>query len=352
MKSEVTSRISANQLVVLLVVSRAVTLLTSPAIFTGGACARETVIGIVISVLIMLAITSNHTQEKLSHIKPTKVTALLVVLLLMVSAVLNMLSFVVFFQSESEVIFPAVPICLLVTVIVLYALTNGIEGISRFALIVGTIFILILCFTILTNTSRMDMTNLTFPKAQEKGKNIVNVVFANILMCVEIPAYYALRRFVRKEDAKKPILRRFYLIQALIIAVFVVAQELVFGTYTELQSYPIYALALVGEFSIFQRLDVIHIGVWILVIVVKLSTLTVATTTILSRLYSKAPHHMLNIGVCVVLILGSFAALSIFATNPEFIEAIIIGLFSMAGISMLSSASKRKMIRDIEEDEQ
>lgn len=334
------TRVSSQQLVTLLVISRSVSLLTRSAAFNVAAGAWEAVVGLVISIALILVLDSAPISAAISRIPAGIVTKIVLAAFFIVAAVNTLLSFAVFLQSESEVVFPALLIILLVMAVVFYALTNGIEGIARFALMAAVIFVLILGFTIAANASGMDITNLGYPKSPG-WNSIAGIVIANTLLCPEIPAYFALKRFVRKEDAKKHGLRSFYIIQSIIIGIFTVAQELVFGTLTNIQKYPVYSLAVVGEFSIFQRLDVIHLAVWCIVTVVKLCVLTIACIALLRDIMPKLQHIACSIVVCAVTALGAVLMLGVFASKPEIIELCLIAMFAISAITFLGAARRR-----------
>lgn len=334
------SRISMGQLTTLLLVSRAMTLLTRSAAISVPARARETVIGLAVSVAVVLVFEFRPIASALRRIVPSKITKLFLIGYLLVASVRALMSFVVFVQSESEIVFPAVWITLLLTGVVFCALRSGIEGIARFALIIGVLFAVVLGFTVIANSARMDITNLGLVGEVSAG-GMVETAAANWLLCPEIPAYFVLKRFVRQQDAGRRGFRTFFLAQSLGAAVFATAQELVFGALIQIQSYPIYSFAIVGEFSIFQRLDIIHLSIWCLITVVELSVLSVACETLISELWPRPGHTAVSAALCAVEIAGALLVMSILAADPAVLEWVMAGL-SVAGVILFLCSARRR----------
>lgn len=332
--------ISMTQLVVLLLVSRAVALLTRSAALSVAARARETILGLALSVAVVLLFECRPVAALLRKIVPGTIAKLFLLGYLLVSAVRALLSFTVFIQTESEDIFPGLLITLMLTVIVFCALRTGIEGIARFAFIVGLIFAALLGFMVIANGTRMEITNLGLAD-DTSGRAIPGIALANILLCPEIPAYFVLKRFVCEKDAGRRGFRTFFVVQSVGCAAFATAQELVFGSLAQIQHYPIYSLAVVGEFSIFQRLDIMHLSMWCLITVVELSALSITGETLVAVLLPRAKHAHIAAAICAALAAGALLMMSVFASGPAVIEWVMAGLLATTVIFSLPSALGR-----------
>jgi hypothetical protein len=324
-----TSKIGSHQLVTLLAVSRVVALLDRPGGFLVTARAGDTVIGLFIAAAAVLAICHVPLPSTWGGGWAGRAAKTLLAAYLLVASADALLSLAVFIQCESEVIFPAVPIVLLMMLVVFYAMSRGIEGIARFALMAAVIFTAVLGFTVAANHVRMDITNLAFPLS-EGTAGIAGVIAGGTVLCPEIAAYIALGRFVRREKPKRSSFTAFYLVQAAVIAAFTAAQELVFGSMAGVQEYPIYSLAIVGEFSIFQRLDVIHLAVWCIVSVVKLCSLTAAAAALLADAFPTLRHSLCNLLTCTAAAAGAVLMLGTLASDPGVTEYIMAGLAALA----------------------
>lgn len=343
-REQQTGKITARQLIVLLIVSRCVVVLNRPASFCTDMSAREVLLALLISVGIVALLDSSPVKRILHNVRGNAVTKWLLIVLFLISSIRTMLALVIFFQAETETLFPVLPIIFLAMSVVLFALVCGMEGIARFAPIIAVLFVAVVGFTILTNGMRMEITNLLFPEASATVR-IANAVLADTLLCPEIAAYFVLRRYLRKEDKPRASLRTFYSIQAGMIALFALAQELVFGSFAKLQSYPIYAMAVVGEFSIFQRLDVLHIAIWILVCIVKLCTLSLAGTSLLQDLYPKKKPNVCAAIVCVIVAVGTLLLLGVFTTRPAVLEGAAISCFVLSALSALFSINSKRQLK-------
>jgi Spore germination protein. len=336
MKSDSTSRISARQLVILLVCSRTVSVLTSSA-FSMAAGARDTVLGLLISVGAVLLASRIPLRCAITNPVVKTVAKAALAVYFLITGTTSLLSFSVFFQTESEVVFPVVAIVALMMLAVLYALTKGIEGIARFAFIGAVIFVSVMGFMVMANGTRMDITNLAYSSTDWR-MGVHNAFADNTLLCPEIPAYFVLKRFVRHQDAHKYSFALFYSVQALVTGLFTVAQELVFGTLASIQSYPVYSLAVVGEISIFQRLDVLHLAVWCIMSLIKVSVLAAACAVLLRDMLPCRKY--LNTGICCAVALGTLVFPALFSAKPKLPDWIAMGLFVLVIILLTVSCGK------------
>ena len=344
MENKQLPKISSAQLVTLLVTSRCLSLLARPSALSKGADVRETLIGLAISVVIFFIIESKPGKILTRNMTISKVSAVPLAALFAVSCVNSVLSYSVFFQTESEVTLPPSVIFIFIMAVILYALYNGIEGIVRFGFVIATFVVIAMGSTILANYGKMSAVNLGIPNTPGVT-NIANIIIANTLLCSEIVAYFVLKRYICEEDAHKNGLRTFYVSQTVIIAVAILVCRLVFGSFTRSQRYPLFSLAIVGEFAVVQRLDVIHIAMWLLITTVKLCAFTASILTVISAVAPKIKHNIIISSITAFVVVAAMVMSSVFVTKPEVFECITAVLFVLSAAAAMGGSTKKQLKR-------
>jgi hypothetical protein len=96
----------------------------------------------------------------------------------------------------------------------------------------------------------------------------------------------------------------------------------VLGVFFQTQLFPFHSLAVLAEFSVLQRLDAFHTGVWILCLFVKLAFFTLLTVTCLRRAFGRRFKKawiagcILVLGTAAVFISGDYERFDAIA-RPE-----------------------------------
>ncbi len=337
-----TSKISARQLLWMLLVSRAVSLLSRPTLFGDDNNARLTLIGTLISVAVVYLLVKAPSLRRLSNVKPNTFTRLMLIAHFLLTAILSIVHFTVFFQIENEVVYPTIPTILLLAATALFALSSGLESAARVSAILAAIFGAIMGLTMVTNIGRMAMTNLMLWTPRAESTAIWNTVLGSTLLCPEIPLFCILKPYLRAEDSKKPVFLQFYTVQAVLIVLFTISQELVFGSFIGTISYPVYSLVVVGEFSIFQRLDILHVGLWTLLTLIKVTVLCIGVTSLLTAMKPSWSHKKLNVAVVAVLGAGVILLMSVLTVPAEVAEWILMALLTTAGLSVVPQLFRKK----------
>ena len=120
----------------------------------------------------------------------------------------------------------------------------------------------------------------------------------------------------------------------------------VLGAFFDTQMFPFYSLAVLGEFSVLQRLDAIHTGVWILCLFVKLAFFTYLAVTCLRRAFGKRLKKTYIAGCIVVLgtlgvvISGGYDRFAAIA-QPELMMALFTVVTVAIPLCLLPAARKR-----------
>ncbi len=322
----VESRISAAQLVFLMLTSRSLSLLLKPALFVGSISGVETLIGCALA-----AVFSLLTEKRVlgavrdRENSPDRAFLLFAAVLLTSAAVRALVSFTSFFREMNPSPIPSTAVLLLFTAVVLYAVSRGVEGIARFSLIVfaGTSAVVLL--TAILNVESAAPGNLTLPG---KGSldNIITVFLSETFLCSELTIFFVMSRFVRKQGALKHCYRVFQGVRLAATAAFALFEQMVFAGFTSTQRYPFFTLAVIGEFSVFRNLDIIYLFVWCTVTVVKLSLMAASVTAILRMFMPKGFKEWAKCAVCAAIFGLSLALMYAGADMMQALELVIMAI--------------------------
>lgn len=144
----------------------------------------------------------------------------------------------------------------------LYAAYLGLEGIARSALIIFVLFVLSILLTIFGVMDRVNLINIP-PFPMEEISSVLTGAWKIMARSSGIIIYLLAAPYVRSKA------KRGFWIMLLSIAAFMeLVTFLVSGVLGELgrtQAYPFFMLTTIAEVSILQRMDALHVAIWVMV---------------------------------------------------------------------------------------
>lgn len=166
-----------------------------------------------------------------------------------------------FYRFVSDNLLPIFIFAALVAAVALYGAKMGLEPLARSGLIICVLLFASIAFIYIANISRFALTNLQFSE-----KPVMQGISAAVKLFnfpTEIPVFFL---FAPQVSDKKTL--NFNKILPLFLVIYIgiaFVQELVLGSFSTMQLQPLHTLARIGSISVFTRLDAIHVSVWIMV---------------------------------------------------------------------------------------
>lgn len=148
-----------------------------------------------------------------------------------------------------------------------YASYMGLEGIVRSSFIIFILFLISLAFLILGNGRQIEKVAFSF-SFSEVLKNSFKIVASS----PEILLFSMLRNNVKSNIKKGSY--AYILGSNLILAVATVITVLVLSRAVNYENYPYYAVSTLAKISVFERLDAIHMAIWVLIGFIRASIFT------------------------------------------------------------------------------
>ena len=194
--------------------------------------------------------------------------SLLYYLFLLLIAVNTMTQFTFFmtnavFPQASRIFF-----VLTMLLVVLYAMHAGLEAISRTSVLIFAGFLVMLFFVIFASIPQMELVNLK-PALSHAGTDIVRATIENFARNSELVVLLLIFPKVKGGIRKGVITLLIGITVAFELIGFTMTTVL--GDYAGVQSFPFYALASLAEASVFQRLDALHMAIWVFISFLKIS---------------------------------------------------------------------------------
>lgn len=171
---------------------------------------------------------------------------------------------------------------LLAVVAVCYAAYQGLEAIGRAGTLSLGVLLLTFAVIFIVMAGKMDITNFT-PPFYKGVKPVLQSAWVSTYQTTELIIAATLLPRV-KGNTRKGFFAWLFLTMALIslIFVFVVGG---LGRFAFSQLFPVHTIAVLSEFSLLERLDVLLTGVWILSAFIKLSLMLYLQSDLLSRAF-------------------------------------------------------------------
>ncbi|MEG0456746.1 MAG: GerAB/ArcD/ProY family transporter [Oscillospiraceae bacterium] len=160
-------------------------------------------------------------------------------------------------------------IVIMFIIVSVYAVYLGIEALSRFTFFVFLGFIITFLFIIIANIQNFDLTNIFYKNFDNSTNKIFNTVFSLSFKNTEYFLLLLCAGEVRGKVRKSVI--SWLVISTIVFEIISFAILASLGKTADIELFPFYLLSGTAEISVFQRLDALHIAIWILIAFVKTS---------------------------------------------------------------------------------
>ena len=310
------SKISASQLVILLFLSRAFNVLNYVPAFNGKieglAMLFGTIIAFFISVLILippLLLYHRFHGENIVDItfKKSKYLGYLLSFSIFLMSTITLVGTVVGFEFfMTNAIYEKASITVIILTICIACFVgalNGLEGLSRASTIVFVCFMLGTLFIGLGAIPDVDLLNIK-PILESPVASSFTYAFDLIAQSPELYVFILLLPRINGNVNKSAF--GFLFLSFLFIGI---TNFLILGVFSDFfttQTFPYYALATIIEISIIQRLDAIHMTIWVFISFIRI-TLFIIIANI--HLQSVVPNKIKKSGMLIIFVLtlaGSF----------------------------------------------
>ncbi len=187
----------------------------------------------------------------------------------------------------STVMFPNSELHFMIIILLgacVYAALKGIEAIGRASVILFFLLGLSIIFIILSVTREFDYVNLS-PVLTEGFSPLISFSFYVSVRAAELLTLHITAPVINGNIGKMAI--RWTIIFSLISTIILTVLAGVTGEYGNDQIFPLYTLTVIAKFGIFERLDDILTGVWVLCSFIQVSFLTNTGITALSQGFGK-----------------------------------------------------------------
>ena len=225
-----------------------------------------------------------------------------------------------FYRYSSD---EALPISLTLGVLllcVIYAITCHTHTLARAAGLLLWLFLASVGLLLIANYGGLSLVNLAYGQTGLWQESIQALQLpAELLVC-----------FLLCKDTPRKTQRSFLQAIVSVAAVQILLclyTELVMGSNAQAHSQMLHTLTRLGGISVFKRLDALHVAVWMLLFLLKI-TLLVSGAKIALTLICKKPQRIV-IGVLLALLLGATALLSAVA-QPY--HGTLLSCFSVAAL--------------------
>lgn len=358
------SKISVGQIVILLFLSRTFNVLNYVPAFNvkveGTAMLYGTFIAAVMSGIILLPsliLYKKFNGENIVDVAYGRYKPLgyIVSLILFLMSLLSLVSTIVGFEYfMTNAVYENVTIALIVISMCLacfFGAINGIEGLSRASSIIFIFFLICSLFIGFGAIPVIDLINIK-PILNGAVSSSFSYAFNLISQSPELYLFILLLPRINGNVNKAA----FWFI-TLTFAYIAITNFLIIGVfsdYFEIQTFPYYTLASIVEISIFQRLDAIHMMIWVFVSFIRITLFVIITNINLqnilpSKLKIISMFVIFNIAVAASLIIG-YRLGSLKQINKSVPILIIAVAFFIPLILLLITKRKERKSDDIQKD--
>lgn len=257
------------------------------------------------------------------------ITALLYTVFFTFVPCVSVARFNVFVTSAIQIEQPAYFYPVLVLIAVAFAVSRGIEAISRTGALTTVIGGGILLVILIILIKRFDFSNISSPVYNGMG-NILNTVSIMLANSVEAVAILVIFPFVRSNAHRS--YRFFVVFSGIMIGIIMLAVILVLGSYAAVQEFPFHMAAGVAQLGSLKRLDAFQTAVWLVGCFIKSSFFVYLSSESLKRIVPSKFKTVAIIAVCAVV-----AAIStIFSADIFTISILYNHYLTLVGVILLA----------------
>ncbi len=216
----------------------------------------------------------------------------------------------------ANVVFPnAAALIILATFFIacIYAAVMGLEGIARVSSIIFVLFLISLAMILLFSGNKIQWVNLR-PIHEKPVESLLETVVSNISKNMEFVVLILIYPKVKGKFWK--ISLSYLAISGLIIALVGGITILVLGEFTMKQLFPFYTVASIIENKIIQRMDALHMSLWVLISFVRVAVYLLLGSELIGRLLPEKKKG-LSMPVISLLAFGGSYLLTVAGNNSE-----------------------------------
>lgn len=311
--TETKGKISTFQFFVMLFLSRMLTTVTYISSYTKDVRLSDMLIqpvfrisiGIAIMVPVYLLYKKNHDKNvlDLARERSTKLSKVLSIVYILTFFYFTVVTIARLDLFAGTVVFPETEVdYMLIFVIIFccYGAFLGFEALGRSSVLTAVLVIPAIIFILIALMGKVDLLNLT-PLFYNGVKPVVKTAIESVGHTVE----YAIIAIALPRVSGK-VKKGFFLwliAQTLIMAIMFFFAATVMGNFAGTQLFPFHTLASLAEFAMFDRLDAIFTGVWIMCAFIKAGLLIWLQADILRKEFSKlkTTHILVAIGALAII---------------------------------------------------
>ena len=254
---------------------------------------------VLLSMPIILLVKRHNISVLLSKGVVSKIILVVLILLFAFSSAQVILSAEHFYRFVSDNLLPVWVIVGIFILVAVYAMSMGVEAVSRSAIIVGVMLAFSVVFIIVANLDNFSFSNLQFSQDPvQEGLDKVKAVF---WFPIELLVYAVLIPHVPAKKRKS--FTRVLPLYLTVSLVLIFSQEMVLGKFAAMQAQPVHTLARIGSISVFTRLDSIHVSVWMILAMFKISVCFLVMVKLIRLLLPKATGKKNEVVGVVVLLM-------------------------------------------------
>lgn len=191
----------------------------------------------------------------------------------------------------TNVVFPqTTALVILITFFIacIYAAAMGLEGVARAASIIFVLFLLSLGMILLFSGDKIEWVNLR-PFHEKPVESLWKSISANISKNMEFVILILIYPKVKGTFWKISI--SYLAISGIIIALAGGVTILVLGEFTVKQLFPFYTVASIIENKIIQRMDALHMSLWVLISFIRVTVYLLMASDLIKKLLPEKQKH-------------------------------------------------------------
>ncbi len=257
-----------------------------------------------------------------SSIAPTfgMIVSIYYLLLLALEQINTVTHFTVFITNA---VFPDISAILIIITFVLacmYGAYQGIEGIARAAGIIFVIFIVSILFIVTAAIPNTNWLNLR-PLVGDYQRQVISSILDNVSLNIEFVMFLLL--FPKVKGSFNRI--SFWYLTWSEIALLIVGTTtvLVLGEYLTKQVFPFYSIASIIESNVIQRLDAVHMALWVLVSYIKAAVYFYLLNDLAARLLKKQVRKLPLWAFAALVVIGSYLITQNYKSSATVIEKVL-----------------------------
>ncbi len=263
-----------------------------------------------------------------------------------ISAVIYFLTFIWFAGISaarfelfiSTVMFPNSELFLMTLILVgaaFYAALKGLEALGRASVILSVILALSIAFILLTVSEDFEYTNLK-PVLTEGLSPVISLALYASARSSELITLYATAPYIKGNIRKMTL--SWIVTVSLATAVILFFLAGVTGEYGDDQIFPLYTLTVIAKFGIFERLDDILSGLWVLSTFIQLSFLLIAGSLAVEQGFGNRKKIPVLITECIAVLGIYFISSQTVTAYSEIISSVFQDLLFVTVMLILPLA--------------